>query len=316
MYDLIGDIHGHATELHELLQRLGYREHQGVYSQTGRQVVFAGDFIDRGPRIAEVLTLVRDMVDSGNALAVMGNHELNAIAYHTPDPANAGEFVRRHTDRSNHQHAETLRQLTTHELSTAVEWFRSLPLWLDLGQLRIVHACWDGPSIERIQSSLNESGGLTDDFIIAAHRQESPLFDAVETVLKGKEARLPAGQFILDKDGHPRRFVRVKWYERPCTNTFGSYMFPPQAELDHLELPESLLTSAPAYPPEAPPVFFGHYWLRAPQPQLLAGNVACLDYSVARGGQLCGYRWNGEQQLSDENFVTVPARESHNCEEL
>lgn len=37
----------------------------------------------------------------------------------------------------------------------------------------------------------------------------------------------------------------------------------------------------------------------------LADNVACLDFSVAKGGFLCAYRWNGEQKLSNENFVRV-----------
>jgi hypothetical protein len=32
--------------------------------------------------------------------------------------------------------------------------------------------------------------------------------------------------------------------------------------------------------------------------------VACLDYSVAKGGFLCAYRWNGEQKLRNENFVS------------
>ena len=33
MYDLIGDIHGHADELVELLEALGYRESHGVYGK-------------------------------------------------------------------------------------------------------------------------------------------------------------------------------------------------------------------------------------------------------------------------------------------
>jgi hypothetical protein len=57
------------------------------------------------------------------------------------------------------------------------------------------------------------------------------------------------------------------------------------------------------YPPDAPPVFFGHYWLSADRPTLLAPNVACLDFSVAKGGFLCAYRWDGEQMLDPSNFV-------------
>jgi hypothetical protein len=52
-------------------------------------------------------------------------------------------------------------------------------------------------------------------------------------------------------------------------------------------------------------VFLGHYWLSAERPTILADNVACLDFSVAKGGFLCAYRWDGEQQLSNDSFVWV-----------
>jgi len=71
MYDLIGDIHGHADELVQLLETLGYQKAQGVYEHPERKVVFLGDFIDRGPQIRQVLEIVRPMVEGGKALAVM-----------------------------------------------------------------------------------------------------------------------------------------------------------------------------------------------------------------------------------------------------
>jgi hypothetical protein len=58
------------------------------------------------------------------------------------------------------------------------------------------------------------------------------------------------------------------------------------------------------YPSDAPPVFFGHYWLKG-QPQLQAHNVCCLDYSVAKGGELVCYRFDGESILSSLKFVSV-----------
>jgi hypothetical protein len=92
-YDIIGDIHGHADALERLLQKLGYTRKFGVYSHPEeRQVVFVGDFIDRGPKIRETLHIVRDMVLSGNAQAVMGNHEFNAISFHTPHTEKGGFF--------------------------------------------------------------------------------------------------------------------------------------------------------------------------------------------------------------------------------
>ncbi len=85
MYDLIGDIHGHAEQLETLLQKLGYKKEQGIYKHPDkRKAIFVGDFIDRGPQIREALHLVKDMCDVGHALAIMGNHEYNAICFHTP----------------------------------------------------------------------------------------------------------------------------------------------------------------------------------------------------------------------------------------
>ncbi len=51
----------------------------------------------------------------------------------------------------------------------------------------------------------------------------------------------------------------------------------------------------------------GRYWLSAPRRLLLAPNVACFDHSVAKGRFLCGYRWRGEQELTNDHFVWVAA---------
>lgn len=72
-----------------------------------------------------------------------------------------------------------------------------------------------------------------------------------------------------------------------------------------MEIEESVIKEAAAYPTTAKPVFVGHYWLSDDQPEILADNVACLDYSVAKGGFLCAYRWQGEQKLKNDHFVWV-----------
>ncbi|MCB1078236.1 MAG: metallophosphoesterase, partial [Verrucomicrobiae bacterium] len=109
-YDVIGDIHGFAAPLRKLLEELGYQMEDGAYRhEAGRQVVFLGDFIDRGPEIRETLHLVKGMVDSGSAVAVMGNHEFNAVCFHTPD--GKGDFLRSragHDGRNVIQHQATL----------------------------------------------------------------------------------------------------------------------------------------------------------------------------------------------------------------
>jgi len=118
MYDLIGDIHGHADELQQLLAKLGYVRSAGVFRHPDRKIIFLGDFIDRGPQIREVLEIVRSMVEAGAALAVMGNHELNALAYHTADNESPGQYLRRHTESSIRQHARTIEQLSAGDLAS------------------------------------------------------------------------------------------------------------------------------------------------------------------------------------------------------
>lgn len=68
------------------------------------------------------------------------------------------------------------------------------------------------------------------------------------------------------------------------------------------------LAACRPYPADDKPVFVGHYWLTGDTPALLAPNVACLDYSVAKKGLLCAYRWDGEQLLDTARFVCVRAR--------
>lgn len=77
-FDIIGDIHGCYDELVELLRKLGYEKNtaSGFYRHPGgRTAVFVGDLTDRGPKNVETLKLVMDMVGSGNALCVPGNHD-------------------------------------------------------------------------------------------------------------------------------------------------------------------------------------------------------------------------------------------------
>jgi protein phosphatase len=76
-FDLIGDVHGCADELEELLGRLGYApDEAGVWRHPeGRKAVFLGDLVDRGPRVPDVLRIAMGMVKAGSALCVPGNHD-------------------------------------------------------------------------------------------------------------------------------------------------------------------------------------------------------------------------------------------------
>ena len=132
MYDLIGDIHGHAAELKELLRKMDYEEVDGVWQHPARKTIFIGDYIDRGPAIRETLHIVREMVKADRAIALMGNHEYNALAYayELPD----GSFLRNHNDKNNKQHEATLKQFEhdKEDWLSFLEWFYTLPLYVCL----------------------------------------------------------------------------------------------------------------------------------------------------------------------------------------
>ena len=63
-YDIIADIHGHASKLELLLTQMGYTRDRGVWGHSDRRAIFVGDFIDKGPEQVQVIDIVRPMVES------------------------------------------------------------------------------------------------------------------------------------------------------------------------------------------------------------------------------------------------------------
>ncbi len=299
MYDLIGDIHGHCASLQKLLTQLGYAVQDGVWQHPTRKVIFVGDYIDRGPQIKETLQLVKGMTDAGHAIALLGNHEYNAVAYATPD--GRGGYLRSHNATHNKQHAATLHQFAndTEEWQAYLQWFQTLPIYLDLGNLRAVHACWDDAHINWLKE--NNYNILTDDLLQKAHERGSRAKKIIEETLKGKELNIPEEFVWYDKDGHARTANRIKWWVQNSGANYGALLFSCPPEMTDEPVPHNL--SINIYPADAPPVFIGHYWLDELEPALQTSNVVCLDYSVAKDGYLVAYRWDGEAVADRRNFV-------------
>lgn len=70
------------------------------------------------------------MVDSGNAIALMGNHEYNALCFHYQETE--GGHLRKHSIKNIIQHYETLKQFQNKqkEYEAYLDWFKTLPLFL------------------------------------------------------------------------------------------------------------------------------------------------------------------------------------------
>ena len=79
-FDIIGDVHGCADELEDLLAKLGYGpDPAGVWRHPERKAVLLGDLVDRGPRVPEVLKIVMRMVEEETAYCVPGNHDIRLV---------------------------------------------------------------------------------------------------------------------------------------------------------------------------------------------------------------------------------------------
>lgn len=306
--DIIGDIHGQADKLHALLAHMGYENRCGAYRHQNRTAIFVGDFIDRGPlQLSSVMT-VRRMVDAGSAQAVMGNHEFNAIAWLTPDPADDGEYLRPRDgargQKNRRQHAAFLKEVEGNPAlhQEIIDWFMTLPLWLDLTGVRVVHACWHAEYMNALRPFLTLQNQLTPELMVSASRPGSMEFLTVEGLTKGLDVRLPDGHSFDDNDGHTRRDVRIRWWESKATTYRDLALMPDDLRIRLPALP--LENDSRSQYDNAKPVFFGHYWMTG-TPTLQTPTAACVDYSAAKDGPLVAYRWDGEPALNNHNFVEV-----------
>lgn len=310
-YDIIGDIHGQADKLDELLPHLGYVPTGRSYKPpAGRQVVFLGDLIDRGPKQLRVLEVVRAMMEAGDALCIMGNHELNAIGYTTRPKGSSGDFYRPNNSKNRKQHIELLEQIGYgSELHReTVEWFRTLPVYLDLNGIRVVHGCWDDGAVATLKAGGWEPGvNLDDDLLAAVYRkdgigEESAMMRARKLLTCGLEIPLPEGRAIVDKAGNKHKNMRIaNW--RDWAKEFHEVALVPKGQeelLKGMEWPADLVISRI----EGSPIFVGHHWFSG-HPVIESPKLACLDWSAARDGPLVAYRWDGEAELSNDKLAWV-----------
>ena len=114
---VIGDIHGCYEELLALLEAAGISDED--------EVISVGDMVDSGPCPADVLGFFRSRP---RARAILGNHERKHILW------------RRGLSEPKPSQRRCRRQLGEEVWNEAVDWFDTLPLWLDLDEATLVHA--------------------------------------------------------------------------------------------------------------------------------------------------------------------------------
>jgi hypothetical protein len=246
-----------------------------LHHPENRKLGFVGDFINRGPQSVEVLTLVKSLCESGDAIAVLGNHEFRLI-----------------------QNSVTGKKVPK-EYEPFIPWLRSLPLFMELDTLRIVHAVWHFSSIELLEGQSVEEDAFIKETIV----KKSPYKKAVSRILSGIKINIPDDLKLMDRFGIKRSKARLKWWidlrEKPYADCFLSPMKPdifnrgPAIdELSDLEL----------YNEKDKPVFTGHYCLPPNLPKI-SGNVVCLDGCVTCDKTLWGYRHQGTKKVLASGLI-------------
>ncbi|MCF8363090.1 MAG: metallophosphoesterase [Prolixibacteraceae bacterium] len=301
MYDIIGDLHGHYDLLVKLLDKMGYEPDDKSFKHPLRKVIFAGDFINRGPKIRATVRLVKQMVESGQAHAVIGNHELNAILYSTIDKS--GKSLRKHLPKYKLPLMKTLDEYKKHtdEFKETIQWFRHLPLYLDLGDLRVVHGGWNKQHIKTFEDHLNGESKLKKS-LLKEYLAGNVLTEAMDGLLKGKEFKLPSDLLLKDNKGIVRRNFRMKWWDEPEGKTFNDIAFGNRFSLPEYTIPSELLPDVTPYSADDPPVFMGHYCLEQ-RAEIFQGNICCIDSCVVRSQVLSAYRWDGENKLDESKLI-------------
>jgi len=301
MYDIIGDVHGYAALLKKLLKKLGYKKGEAGYSHPSRKAVFVGDFINRGPDVRETVQIIRKMAEAGNAVVILGNHELNAIMYYLKDES-GGRIMQKNiagffkTKQDFHLYPD--------EWKSHRKWMRTLPLVFEDGLIRVVHACWNDENIRNIKG-FEFNGKWPKELLRKIYNEpDSPEGKSVWQTTKGLYFDLPKDLTIRNNKKASIRSFRLNWWEPLEGKTFNGASFESKFLLPEYTIPPEILPVINPYPENAPIVFFGHY-CRGAGPLVIRPNICCVDSCITSTRTLSAYSWQGEDCLTPQNIISV-----------
>ncbi|WP_088243900.1 metallophosphoesterase family protein [Calothrix rhizosoleniae] len=153
---VIGDVHGYYEGLMTLLEAIAPNARDSVY--------FLGDLIDRGPQSFQVVELVR----KNSYHCILGNHEQMLLNLFTNSQVstsvvNAWLYSGGQATIASYPQANISQE--------HLEWFKSLPTHLDLGDIWLVHAGVN-PSMSIEKQNSNQFCWVRDEF----HSMQKPYF--------------------------------------------------------------------------------------------------------------------------------------------
>lgn len=144
---VIGDIHGCYDELHELYGKISKRED---FDQA--KLIFVGDYIDRGPKSAEVVEFVNNLQEnSSNVIALRGNHEqmlLDAV----DDRRDLDMFLYNggYQTMTSYEYLENgyeISQIRDIVGQKHYAWFKQLKEYYEYGNIAVAHAGINKPHL-------------------------------------------------------------------------------------------------------------------------------------------------------------------------
>ena len=290
-FDIIGDIHGCFDELVELLQKLGYKistQPDGdtiVEPPEGRKAVFVGDYVDRGPKVAEVLRLIMRMHETGVAICVPGNHDVKLVR------ALRGRNVKR-----THGLAESLAQLAEEstEFKTQIAEFLDglvSHYVLDNGKLVVAHAGMKAELQGRASGSVREfamygeTTGETDEFGFPIRLNWAEEYRGTATVVYGHTP-----------------VTEPQWVNRTINIDTGCVF---GGELTALRYPERELVSVAAHRTYYEPVKPLLNEMDESSPAKTRGYDDILDINDVLGRRAISTRLHGNLTIREENAITA-----------
>lgn len=146
----IGDVHGHYNALMTLLEAIAPNSDDEVY--------FLGDLVDRGPQSFKVV----DFVQNSSYFCLLGNHEQLLLDSFTEGP-NQQAVMQVWLYSGGQTTIASYREVGISTLSDHMEWMRTLPNYLDLGDIWLVHAGVH-PQMPIAEQTANQFCWIRDEF--------------------------------------------------------------------------------------------------------------------------------------------------------
>jgi protein phosphatase len=203
-FDIIGDVHGCATELEELLTLLGYVVAWGealgersvvVTPPAGRKAVFLGDLVDRGPNVPDCLRIAMSMCAAGTGYCIQGNHERKFGRWLAGRKVTIAHGLQQTIDQY-----EVADRGFKEAVQSFVDDLRS-HLWLDGGRLAVAHAGLKAEMIGRGSGAVREfalygeTTGEIDEFGLPVRADWAASYRGETTVVYG-HTPVPEAQWV------------------------------------------------------------------------------------------------------------------------